>query len=792
MGAGVLDRCFVFSRLLASLLFSTLILAAWATPARAEFEGQRIDKVEIQGLTARHPEQVMARLKTAKGRTYSAAEVRRDLTELSKVMRTAIVRDEPSDKGGVNVTFVVSEFPQFHELRVVGNPTLSAVRIKTLSRLKPGDVLDERVQRSFQRALHNEYNVLGKPQAEIRINLIDLSANEAGKPGAWADVQVVINEGHSVQVQSVIFRGARVFSDTRLKSHLQTKGSLAFVKNYYDDATFEEDLNELRKFYADQGYFDAKVERGSFSEQTVKGKTVVSPVIQITADGRYRFGTATVRGFRMFSQAEVLSPFKPLEGKPFEGKKFAQALDKLKDLYSSLGFLTTEIEPHYDYASQAKVLNMTLEIREKEQISVGKIKLVRPSYAPEEHPGLFHRWYNQFASPVSDETVKREVLLKPGQPYNKRLERETERRLAQLGVFEPGRDDQGREKLRVTNEPTGDPGVHDVVIEAQDAMTGNIMGGVGYGDWSGAYIFASFNERNVHGQADVLSIQGTLGMRDSSMIVSYLDRHFRDGENSLLSQVYFKNLVRTGYFARILGASSEWGHPLGHDWTEYIRGRLEVVSLKPDHEDHDYHPAEDVRKAYGVATARLRFEQDTRYPIGFHAREGYLQSYGVETGYAGGPLLRLEAARDQYLPVTEELTYRLNAFAGLMPYSASTVPIYERYFLGGDTDMRGFKFQGAGYFDRSDSRVPIGGAAKLLAQNELHFPIVDPVSGVGFVDVGTLGKNPASWQAPRASVGTGLRFDLRGVQVALDLALPLLVEDHDQKRYFHFSIQTKF
>jgi outer membrane protein insertion porin family len=154
--------------------------------------------------------------------------------------------------------------------------------------------------------------------------------------------------------------------------------------------------------------------------------------------------------------------------------------------------------------------------------------------------------------------------------------------------------------------------------------------------------------------------------------------------------------------------------------------------------------------------------------------------------------VRLEAARDQYLPVTEELTYRLNAFAGLMPYSASTVPIQERYFLGGDTDMRGFKFHGAGYFDSADNRVPIGGAGKLLAQNELHFPIVDPISGVGFVDVGTLGKNPLSWQAPRASVGTGLRFDLHSVQVALDLALPVVVQTNDQKRYFHFSIQTQF
>jgi outer membrane protein assembly factor BamA len=60
---------------------------------------------------------------------------------------------------------------------------------------------------------------------------------------------------------------------------------------------------------------------------------------------------------------------------------------------------------------------------------------------------------------------------------------------------------------------------------------------------------------------------------------------------------------------------------------------------------------------------------------------------------------------------------------------------------------------------------------------------------VSFVDVGDLGRSPVSWQVPRVSTGTGLRFNLRQVQVAVDVAMPLVKQDHDRTQFFHFSMQ---
>ncbi len=756
-----------------------LLMLAWTvSPVQAQDEEKKVDKVSIQGLRSWQESHILPRLKTKPGEIYNPLNVGDDVRELAKIMRSVAVANEPTS-AGLAVNFKVVEFPRFRKLQVIGNKKLTTARIETLAKLKTGDVLDEKTRESFRRALRKEYNIAGLPQAKITLNLIDLEGTETPE----ADLQVIVEEGTQIRSEDLLFEGDKKFSGLTLRRYMETSGSWLFIKNYYDNDNFEDDLSHLRDFYARHGYFDARVERGVFKEGTKDGQAVVSPVVKINAGERYQFGKATVQGARLFSQAEVLTPFERLEGKPFNGETFGRAMEKLRALYDNHGLLTTEIVPKYNQDGERKVLDMEIAIAEKDRIYVGEIKLQRPEMGDEEETGAFRRWYQGIAPPLQDQAILKNVLQKPGEIYNRQKERETQRRLAKLGVFE-------LETLNIYNEPTADAGVHNLVIQAADAVTGSLSGGVGFGDATGGFLFAQLNERNMHGVADVFNTQMLLGTRQSSAEISYLNRNLGDSNDTLMNRIYYMNQLRPGYKARVAGTSVEWGHPLEkNDWTMYLRQRLEYVRLKGR---SGYDPLEDVTRSYPVVATRLRIEQDTRYPLGTRPREGYLQSYGVEAGYAGGGLLKFEASRDQYWPISEKLTYRVAANAGLMPYSADVLPIHERFFMGGDTDLRGFKYRGAGYFDPKDDSVPTGGAGKLLVKNELGFPIYDPVSGLIFADAGLLGESPTEWQGPRASVGTGLRLDLKNVQVELDLALPVLKQDQDITRFFHFSLQSQF
>lgn len=769
-------------RLLAVLFVGILLILATASPATAQLEGMPVEEIRFEGLVSYQPAQIIPRLETGVGQPYNPLTIRQDLETLAEIVKTASVNTEATARGGVIVEFVVSEFPRFNELQVVGNQELSTTRIETLANLDPGESrLDSRTLQSIRRAIRTEYQQLGYPQAEVTLNAIPIETAEGEVPRA--DLQIVVDEGRQIIVDDVIIEGNQAYSGLRLRGLIDTKGSWGFIKNYYDEETFEEDLKTLKDFYTYHGYFDAVVRRGSFEERADDGRAIVSPVIVIEEGERYRFGEATVRGARLFSPDEVAAPFEPLEGELFNGRRFAGALEELQGLYRDHGLLLADLRPEYHYDPEAQVMNMLIEIDENERIYVGKVRVQRPPLAElDEETSRFRRWYDQFSPPVKNEVIMREILLEPGEIYNKRLERDSVRRLARLGVFT-------EESLAAANVPTDKPGVHDMVIQAEQGLTGTLSGGVGFGDAPGAFIFFQFNERNVGGEANVFSLQGTLGTRDSSLSISYLDRHIGDSRDSLLTNVFYQDLARPGYRADTAGASVEWGHPLAGDWRRYLRWRVEGVDMS---ERAGIDAEEDLDRAYAVATMGLRFEEDTRIPFGERPREGYLQSFGVELGYAGGPLARFEAARNQYVPLTERLTWRWLAQAGMMPYDRDLVPIHERYFLGGNADMRGFDFRGAGYFDDDDDDVPIGGAAKVLIKNELLFPIYDPISGVLFADVGALGETPVNWEAPRLSTGMGLRFDFRRFQVAIDLAAPLATGDEDETRFLHFSLESEF
>ncbi|MCH8334258.1 BamA/TamA family outer membrane protein [Candidatus Sumerlaeota bacterium] len=632
---------------------------------------------------------------------------------------------------------------------------------------------------SLRNALLDLYLREGLAEANVDINVI-IDFPREPSPGeqprfSQAVLQIMIEEGQRILTDDLVLEGNDSFSTLGLKFRLETKGSWWFIKNYFSNEIFEEDLIRLRSFYASHGYFDALVERGIFEEREEKDLLVITPKIKIYEGEKYRLASVDVRGARLFSRDEILDPFEGLVGEEFNARTFAPALEEVQSLYYASGFLTTEIRPVYDYDSENKKVDLTLEVDEKDRIYVGEIRLGRPRYEVDEAPGRMQRFYESIAPPITDEAIKREVLLKPGEVYSKTLERDTLRQLDRLGVFS---------EVQITNVPTENPRVHDVLIAVEEGGTGGFFGGIGFGDVDGGFLFGSFTERNLFGEARDFRAQIQVGTRSSSIYVSYLNRHFRDSLDQLSTSIFYSTFYRPGWRENVTGVNAEITRPLYGDWYAALAGRLEFVNLD---ERAGRHAEEDLDKSYPVITARLTFFQDSRYPA-LVPVEGRFLSGSVEAGWADGPLLKFRGSAEYLIPVGENLTYRFRPSIGLIPYSSSSVGLTERFFLGGTDDLRGFEFMGAGRRDSKEEDVSIGGAIKLLVRNELMFPLYDPVSGVIFLDVGTLGKNPISLETPRLSIGFGFRLSVP-FTIAVDFALPIIRQSGDQTQFAHFSFQ---
>ncbi|NMC19513.1 MAG: BamA/TamA family outer membrane protein, partial [Thermogutta sp.] len=118
-------------------------------------------------------------------------------------------------------------------------------------------------------------------------------------------------------------------------------------------------------------------------------------------------------------------------------------------------------------------------------------------------------------------------------------------------------------------------------------------------------------------------------------------------------------------------------------------------------------------------------------------------------------------------------------------------PIYDHYFAGGYSSLRGFDFRGASPHEMG---IPIGGHMMFLASAEYIFPITadDMIRGVIFCDTGTVERTVDSWDENyRVAPGFGLRVVIPAMgpaPIALDFAFPVSKEETDDEQVFSFFI----
>jgi outer membrane protein insertion porin family len=130
---------------------------------------------------------------------------------------------------------------------------------------------------------------------------------------------------------------------------------------------------------------------------------------------------------------------------------------------------------------------------------------------------------------------------------------------------------------------------------------------------------------------------------------------------------------------------------------------------------------------------------------------------------------------------------------GRFGVSGEDTPLYERFFAGGFSTLRGFEFRGASPVDLPTG-VVVGGEMQALGSVEYLFPITadDMLRGVTFVDFGTVERTANfNGQNFRVAPGLGLRVSIPALgpaPIALDFAFPVASAEGDREQVFSFFV----
>lgn len=190
-------------------------------------------------------------------------------------------------------------------------------------------------------------------------------------------------------------------------------------------------------------------------------------------------------------------------------------------------------------------------------------------------------------------------------------------------------------------------------------------------------------------------------------------------------------------------------------------------------------------------SGRLTLTSDTR-DIPFAPTEGHLIELGFEQAFGSFDFPRADLDLRKYFLVRERPDGSGRHTLGVLfrlGFSGSDTPIFENYFAGGYSTLRGFEFRGASPVVNT---VRVGGTFMFLGAAEYLFPLTadDMLKGALFCDFGTVEEDVRlSSDTYRVAPGFGLRINVPALgpaPLAFDFAFPVAKADTDDTRVFTF------
>jgi len=220
----------------------------------------------------------------------------------------------------------------------------------------------------------------------------------------------------SVTILSIEFEGNRALDSTRLRSQLRHARQGA----PYQAEVLKLELQNLERFYRDEGFLRVAVGRPSvgFSEVAGRGK-VAAVKVPIDEGQRYTLAKLDVRDAKALSPATLLQMSPLRKGMPYSRARLSAWVEKVTEAYYSLGYLRVRLTLREAIDDAGRVVDCTLDCVEGEVYRVRTIRVA----------GLD-------GDEASRDFLKR-LLVGIDMPYNPEMLVVSLHLLNQMGIYQP-------------------------------------------------------------------------------------------------------------------------------------------------------------------------------------------------------------------------------------------------------------------------------------------------------------------------------------------------------------------
>ena len=718
---------------------------------RADEEGEIIiDDVRFEGLVSVDDAGVKTAIRLAAGLLVTEAELKTIIRDdIKRIYRLGYFDRvdayyEVTSPGHVDVIFDIEERPRVKEVSFEGRKKVKRKALEEVVKVQVGERLSLARLNADVEAMKKLYFEQGYRFADISYRVEDVRGG--------VKVTYVITEGPKAVVKGIVVEGNDVLSDWYiLNKVMKTKIDRFYNTKVLDEKVLEEDFRRIEEAYANRGYVRAKVVDHRIDYR--KKRSSVHVVITVEEGKLYRTGELRFAGNEKYDDDRLAEHVDWRPGKPFSEKKLDDGTNNISNLYKNNGYLFASVEAAEEINDDEAVVNATIHIDED-----------RPAYV---------RLINISGNvSTKDKVIRREMRLHPADIYKENKLLRSVQRLHNLGYF-----DEIRPDIRVADRNAGLVDLDVDVVEK--ANTAKVNFGAGYSTLDGlvgtfSLSWANFDVSRLpriwkcKGAGQELRLSTEFGRRRTQYSMGFTEPYLFDTKTLGAFDIYDITRIRPYYDEKRFGGNVTFGRPL----TEYVRGRssykfesVNVVSNFYDPSKLPWWVARELGRK-NTSAVSVGVERDSRDNVFFpQAGSDNEVSSEVAGSVFGGDVnfWRLTMGSSWYFKHIWETVLAVRVRGGYIEsYGATeTVPLYERFYLGGANTVRGYDEWEVGPRDKFGN--PEGGKTMFYTNFEYRIPISKEFFHlIAFWDSGYCWRElrDINLQDLQSGVGGGIRINI--------------------------------
>ena len=685
-----------------------------------------ISEVNVSGNRRIPGETIRARIFTKAGDVYDAAALERDFNSLwnTGYFEDIKILREQTPKGW-RLTFQVKEKPTIREISYLGHGSVS-----------DSDILDRFKQDKVGLVVESQYDPTRIKKAEVSIkNLLSEHGRQFATirtevrqiPPAAVGITFVIKEGPKVKVGKIRFQGNKSIRTRTLRASMKNLKPIGvphsiFLENIfaktYDATKLEEDTERVRAEYQNRGYFKAGVSDPKTEIHDTGHKGFHIPLMQagpgkavditmsIEEGDQYHLGKITFKNNKAISNTAALRSLFPLkDGDIFSRDKIAKGLEALRKAYGEFGYINYTGVPSTTFDDDKKLAYLEIDVDEGKQFYVRRIEFVGNTT-------------------TRDKVIRRELALEEGGVYNSRLWELSLLRLNQLSYFDQLKPDDPNVTDKKLDEKNGQV---DLTLKVHEKGKNSIGLNGGVSGLEGAFIGLNYATNNFLGRGETLQVQISLGNLARSVMFGFTQPYMFDrplqfgftvfgnkisynqarqlsifsGQQLNLPAAQLQNLHN--YSQSSVGFTTSLSYPLRRSFKRlgitYSLDRSSLIALSTASKSlFDFIAFRGIsgpNAVNGIITSKIfpNFSFNT-LDSGISPHKGHQLTLGMELAGIGGTVrsVRPIVQYKKFIPVQNRrnaIGYTING-SFISGYGNLVAPPFQRFFMGGENDIRGF------------------------------------------------------------------------------------------------------